>query len=305
MFRATLISPAENDTTGSILLHNIKAADISQNVNLFICVSQAWMFHNKQYNYQVYEKFLRDNGMKSYLLAKKVELNEGQKLVNLFSAFNESDPIECKYQCFFLCESKETCTKTIEEEWLSYDVNFEMLKEVGFAVDSSYDPSTFDVKSIKYFQEEEMNVMGEEIFSNKKKIELRPLHAEEIIFETRKNLIDQELRKKTQTVSSNDTKSNETTSTETTSSEPTSTETTSSETTSTETTSTEINAPVTVPDLKSILVGVTKDNQFIYGFTFNGVDLASDVLYAVRMLNVKDLKKDDVEASQKEENTNN
>lgn len=116
----------ENETQEELIWHNIREADKSHKLELFIGASMAWMSKNPNKNYFDLEQQLRIHELDTHLYTKESKLNEGETL-------KIGDKI-CKYEIFFSCRPKTEALKEVLENSESYEDNLERLKEAGARV---------------------------------------------------------------------------------------------------------------------------------------------------------------------------
>ena len=109
MFHHKLAEPEESDTAEEILWNNLRESDKTYNLQLFIGSSMGWLALYPDKNYQDFETELRERGLNTHMIAKRVDLPEGQCLT--FRGKNAGNYLVLRVYIFL--SSGEVCIRGV------------------------------------------------------------------------------------------------------------------------------------------------------------------------------------------------
>ena len=108
------------------LTQNMTQSDIYFNKETLQHSAYAWIKSDINRNFQDLEKFFRLNNFNSYLIAKKIKVEEHFILKTPNNNVNN-----LLYDCQLICKPKDIALQEVLDEYSTYDENFENLSKSG------------------------------------------------------------------------------------------------------------------------------------------------------------------------------
>ena len=114
------------DTSDDISEHNMMLSDIHFNTETLKHSAYAWIISDNNRNFQDLEKMFRKKNFNTYLIAKKITVDNGFILKTPNNNINI-----LLYECYFSCKPREYALQEVLDNYTSYDENFENLNKAG------------------------------------------------------------------------------------------------------------------------------------------------------------------------------
>jgi len=177
----------DTDCKSDIAMHNMKCADESLDLKLFIAGSMGWIKTNSTKSYADLETELRNQHFNTHLYARKPQLPVDCKL----SMMRKDDETKYIYECIFSCRPKAFALKEVLSFWPTYEDNLEALKVAGgIVLDDSNKKIAEQQDNFCALSEKDIDVMTL-ISENKKKVVLKHKTAQEVVDEMSKQIYKQ------------------------------------------------------------------------------------------------------------------
>lgn len=130
MIKINFIKPELDETKDSIALYNMKISEKFKKTDTFGMGTVAWLKNNPERNYQDLELELRKHDFITHLIAKPLHLITIEE--NLEIGLPNSDlSNNFEYVLIVSCKPKDEIMAEIKEYHLSYEDNFNCLKQTG------------------------------------------------------------------------------------------------------------------------------------------------------------------------------
>lgn len=171
--RIGLVPVTANDNPTEVMYNNLRIADSLLNLKLFLCARSAYFEIFPEKNYQDLEVYLRHNNFNIYLIARSVNLPFEYQI----KKFNLPN-LRCEYECISSCRPHPYAMIELEQNWRSYNENFEALKKAGdvcISNESSLDGYNPEEDNIQIFKNNNEKKMMEFVSKNKVRIIFLPL----------------------------------------------------------------------------------------------------------------------------------
>lgn len=166
----------KTDTPDDIAFHNMKVADDTLNLELFIAGSFGWIKCNPDKSFQDLEKELRKRNFNTHLIALQPRLKNDMCTLGFPS--RPDDKTVYDYECIFSCRLKEDAMQELLSI-SSYEENFEKLKRAACVIAKSVEilEGNDDIKILK---DDEKTIM-EKISDNEIKCYYKYETADQVI----------------------------------------------------------------------------------------------------------------------------
>ena len=126
MLRILYDEIANDDSLDDISEHNMMLSDLHFNTETLRHSAYGWINSDSSRNFQDLEKLFRKKNFNTYLIAKKITIENGFVLK---TPNNNVDDL--LYECYFSCKPKEFALQEVLDNYIVYDENFENLAKSG------------------------------------------------------------------------------------------------------------------------------------------------------------------------------
>ena len=126
MLRILYEEISKEESIDDISENNMMLSDLHFNIDTLRHSAYGWINSESSRNFQDLEKLFRKKNFNTYLIAKKITVENGFVLK---TPNNNVD--ELIYECYFSCKPKELALQEVLDNCISYDENFENLAKSG------------------------------------------------------------------------------------------------------------------------------------------------------------------------------
>ena len=177
MLRILYDETNSNDSVDDIAEHNMTLSDLYLNAETLRHSAYAWITSDKNRNFQDLEKLFRKKNFNTYLIAKKITLENGF----VFKTPNDNVN-ELLFECYFSCKPKDLALQEVLDNYSSYDENFENLSKSGNLCINIEDNNIEN-------NENNENSLIKKLMKNKIKLIFKKLNAKESIEQMSEDII--------------------------------------------------------------------------------------------------------------------
>jgi hypothetical protein len=126
MLRVLYEDANETETFDEISLHNMMLSDVYFNKETLQHSAYSWIIADSSRNFQDLEKFFRLNNLNTYLIAKKITVDD-----NFVLKTPNNNVEDLLYECYFSCKPRDMALQEVLDNCSTYDENFEKLEKSG------------------------------------------------------------------------------------------------------------------------------------------------------------------------------